>query len=187
MGQGTRGRTHKEAAEIILQTARTNTLVMQTARTNTLVMQIHVFQSPKKKEIKISCVTVSVLQPCGRVAAWTVSPEELLRDTESKLFSSPRPIWRSPARPPARVSPCGEGAARELTGSGGRRRCPGGPPAHSLARFQKYTGTRVDPFLMNSAEGKGHRFVSLPHVLCPVSVSLWGGAHTRAVPAHVKY
>lgn len=40
MGQGKRGKTHKEAAEII----------PQTARTNTLVMQIHVFRSPRKKK-----------------------------------------------------------------------------------------------------------------------------------------
>lgn len=33
-----------------------------------------------------------------------------------------------------------------------------------VACFQKYTGTRVDPFLMNSSEGKGYRFVSLLHV-----------------------
>lgn len=39
--------------------------------------------------------------------------------------------------------------------------------AHSLARFQKYMGTRVDPFLMNSSEGKGHTSVSLPQVCVP--------------------
>lgn len=53
--------------------------------------------------------------------------------------------------------------------------------ARSLARFQKYTDTRVDPFLMNSSEGEGHRFVSLPHVCVPFP------SHSEVAPTLALY
>lgn len=86
------------------------------------------------------------------------------------------------ARPPvgSRVSRCGGGAARDLTRMQAGADVLAGRP---LARFQKYMGTRVDPFLINPSEGKGHRFVSLP----PVCVQFPSHSEAQVAPSLALY
>lgn len=97
-----------------------------------------------------------------------VAARELLLDTVSKLFSSPRPMLTVGSR----VSRCGGGAACELARSWSWRRCPGRTPA------------RVDPFVMNLSEVKGHRFGSLPPHVC---VEFPSHSEARVAPVLAPY